>query len=91
MAFSNSRVLFSLGGDDNSDYYNYVSESAYYKTLLDTSMYDSILTKKTVNEDILILPIKQTVIIDISSNNLHKKNNTLFDKFLNLFEYLTYV
>ena len=89
MACANSKVFFSLGGDDNYD--NYASESAYYKTLIDTSMYDTIPIKKTVNDDILILPIKQTIIVDISLENLHQKNMTLFDKFLNLFEYLTYV
>ena len=88
-----SGVNFMLGcSDDDEDEYNYMNKpgyvSAYETHLKDTSMYDEIPTTQQESADFQVL--QNPEIITNSSKDLQKKCITLFDEFLNLFEYLTY-
>ena len=92
-SMSKSGVNFMLGcSDDEEDEYNYMNKpgyvSAYETHLKDTSMYDKIPTTQQESADFQILQSPE--IISNSSKDLQKKCITLFDEFLNLFEYLTY-
>ena len=100
MSLSNSKsksgVNFMLGcdEDEDEDEYNYMNKPGYvsaYETFLkDISIYDKIPIKQQESTEISILPLQSPEIINNSSKDLQKKCMTLFDKFLNLFEYLTY-
>ena len=84
-----SGVVFTLGEHDyidnfdnfdNSDYVSvYVEKyvSAYEKTLHQTDMYDKIHINHQDDENKMVINLKQQCV-------------KLFDKVLNLFEYLTY-
>ena len=90
---SKSGVNFMLGcSDDDEGEYNYMNKpgyvSAYETHLKDTSMYDEIPTTQQESADFQVL--QNPEIITNSSKDLQKKCITLFDEFLNLFEYLTY-
>ncbi len=86
MPLANSGVVFILGDDyADADDYDYMNNpyyvSAYDKTLHETSMYDKI---PMAQPNIIISSINKSV-IDLKQNCA-----TVFDKILNLFEYLTY-
>ena len=95
---SKSSVNFMLGcgdeEDEDEDEYNYMNKPGYvsaYETFLkDISIYDKIPIKQEESTVIPILPLQSLEIITNSSKDLQKKCITLFDEFLNLFEYLTY-
>jgi hypothetical protein len=86
MPLHNSCVVFMLGDDyadaDDYDYMNNpVYVSAYDKALHETSMYDKI---PMAQPNIIVRTINKSV-VDLKQNCA-----TVFDKILNLFEYLTY-